>query len=94
MIKTLKCLSVLTAGIILLIGCSTTSDNMASHPDMNVDHPNFENLCSKCHTLDRVHMAHQALSQTEMKAIVERMAKKPGAGIEFSDIDAIVKGIN
>ncbi len=76
-------------GTILLLACATTQKG---HQVVG-DHPNFEQACSKCHTLDRVETAHDAISKTEMRKIVERMAKKPGSDIDPHDIDFIVEQI-
>jgi hypothetical protein len=73
---------------LFLIGCATTQ-----HPDEVAGHPRFTELCAKCHTLDRVEQAHQAMTSKQMRIIVERMAKKPGSGIELTDIDDIVREI-
>ncbi len=54
-------------------------------------HPQFEKMCSKCHTLDRVHAAHNAMNAEQMKDLVRRMADKPGSGIHKSDVQHIVQ---
>ncbi|MGI6457221.1 MAG: hypothetical protein ACOX5R_16610 [bacterium] len=62
-------------------------------PTTVVEHPDFEQLCSQCHTLDRVHRAHEMFSEEQMKEIVERMAQKEGSTIDPMNIDDIVKQI-
>ncbi len=73
---------------VFMIGCATQDEQTAVQ-----SHPNFEKMCSKCHTLDRVHVAHKALTQDQMRHIVEKMAEKPDSGINPRDIDTIVKEI-
>ncbi|RJP24447.1 MAG: hypothetical protein C4527_18770 [Candidatus Omnitrophota bacterium] len=73
-----------------MIGCATSEKGTTS---ATAGHPQFKELCAKCHTLDRVDAAHKAMSQEHMKSIVERMAKKPESGINLHDIDDIVKQI-
>ncbi len=72
---------------ILAVGCATVP-----HDDMSqtIGHPNFEQLCSKCHTLDRVHKVHQLMSQEQMRMIVMEMSKKEDSGIEANVVDRIV----
>ena len=76
-------------GSCILIACSTSTIQQAS--SIMADHPQFEKMCSKCHTLDRVHAAHRAMSETQMEALVERMADKPHSGIDRDDIQSIVR---
>ncbi|MFB3787074.1 MAG: hypothetical protein ACE15F_11975 [bacterium] len=80
----------LVFGIALLViyGCSTTGKKPET---ATAGHPQFETLCSKCHTLDRVTQAHETLSKEQMRALVERMAKKPDSGIDMNNINDIVR---
>lgn len=74
------------AGIIVL-GCATTPrDDMAQ----TIGHPEFEQLCSKCHTLDRVFQAHQELNKDQMRQIVMTMSAKKDSGIHANVVDRIV----
>ncbi len=82
-------LCILIGGLLIIGGCATK----ASKPGPVVAHPKFEKLCSNCHTLDRVHQAHQELTRDQMRTIVDRMAKKPESGIDLHDIDDIVEEI-
>ncbi|MBI1388932.1 MAG: hypothetical protein GC154_10840 [bacterium] len=82
----------LILGIVFLIGCATAPhENMSAA--MSEDHPSFEKLCSKCHTLDRVHAAHQVYSTQQMHELVNRMASKPDSGIDPNAIQDIVRSI-
>jgi cytochrome c2 len=49
----------------------------------------FQEKCGKCHSLDKVVMAHQTKSDAEMNEIIERMAKKEKSGISKEDIEKI-----
>jgi hypothetical protein len=49
----------------------------------------FQEKCGKCHSLDKVVMAHQTKSDTELKEIIERMAKKEKSGISQEELDKI-----
>lgn len=71
---------------LLLIGCAT-----AQKPSEVAGHPNSKELCAQCHTIDRVERMHDAISQDDMRKIVERMQKKPGSGFDVHDIDDIVR---
>lgn len=82
------CILGIVVGLALMIGCAAPEKET-----QQVAHPGFEQLCSQCHTLDRVAAAHQALSQQQMRAIVDRMARKPHSGIDLHDIDDIVEEI-
>lgn len=73
---------------IFLFACATGNSRRTSA--VNGTHPQFESMCSKCHTLDRVHAAHSAMNNSQMTALVHRMAKKPGSGIHLNDIQKIV----
>ena len=77
-------------GIALLViyGCATSEKKPET---ATAAHPQFETLCSKCHTLDRVDNAHETLSKEQMRTLVERMAKKPDSGIDLNNIDDIVR---
>ncbi len=80
----------LVLGIALLViyGCATSEKKPET---ATAAHPQFETLCSKCHTLDRVEKAHETMSKDQMRALVERMAKKPDSGIDLNNIDDIVR---
>jgi len=83
--------AVVLCGIVaalFLVGCATQEKKTA-----DAAHPNYQQLCSKCHTLDRVDIAHKAVTKQEMKHIVEKMAKKPGSGIDLNNINDIVEQI-
>lgn len=74
------------AGIIA-VGCATTpGGDMAQ----TIGHPDFEQLCAKCHTLDRVFQAHQVMSKEQMQQIVTVMAAKKDSGIHKNVVDQIV----
>jgi hypothetical protein len=49
----------------------------------------FQEKCGKCHSLATVVKAHQTKDEAEMKAIVERMAKKEKSGISEEEIEKI-----
>jgi len=49
----------------------------------------FQEKCGKCHSLDKVVMAHQTKSDAELKQIIERMAKKEKSGISKEEIQKI-----
>ena len=49
----------------------------------------FQEKCGKCHSLDKVVMAHQTKDEAEMKTIIERMAEKKGSGIKKEEIEKI-----
>lgn len=49
----------------------------------------FQEKCGKCHSLDRVVMAHQTKSDAELNEIIERMAKKEKSGISKEEIEKI-----
>ncbi len=72
-------------GILLAWGCASTEKK----PEATGAHPQFEELCSKCHTMDRVHAAHQTLTKQQMRTIMENMSHKPGADFDSEDIDNI-----
>ncbi|MEW6234360.1 MAG: hypothetical protein AB1656_03145 [Candidatus Omnitrophota bacterium] len=74
--------------VLFIVGCATQEKKTA-----DAEHPNFQQLCSKCHTLDRVDIAHKAVTKQEMKKIMEKMAKKPGSGIDLHNINDIVEQI-
>lgn len=76
-------------GSLILFACATGNSNRTS--TVSGTHPQFEKMCSKCHTLDRVHAAHGAMNDEQMTELVQRMAKKPGSGIEANDIQQIVR---
>lgn len=76
--------------VIFAMGCATTGSSSSSSLS---GHPNFKKTCSKCHTLDRVQVAHDALSKEQMRGIVQRMSQKPGAGIDPNSIEDIVEDI-
>ena len=76
-------------GIMLIFGCATTKKDKK----VADTHPQFETLCSKCHTLDRVQAAHEKMPKEDMHKIVTRMAKKPNSGIDMSEINHIVEEI-
>lgn len=76
-------------GSIVFYACATGDSRAPSA--VTGTHPQFENLCSKCHTLDRVHAAHSAMNPEQMQDLVRRMADKPGSGIERSDVQHIVQ---
>ena len=80
----------LVFGIALLViyGCATSEKKPET---ATLSHPQFETLCSKCHTLDRVEQAHEHLSKEQMRTLVERMAQKPDSGIDPNNIDDIVR---
>jgi hypothetical protein len=82
-------MGIVTAGA-LFVSCASSEKKEAA---MSADHPKFETLCSKCHTLDRVETAHTQMKQEEMKAIVKRMAEKPNSGIDMNNINDIVREI-
>ncbi len=77
--------------VIFAMGCATTGSTGST--TATGSHPQFEGLCSKCHTLDRVHVAHNALSKEQMKNIVQRMSQKPGSNIDPNSIEDIVNQI-
>ncbi len=74
--------------LLFYIGCATQEEQV-----ITAEHPKFETLCAECHTLDRVHRAHDVLSKDYMRMIVEEMQKKPDSGIDLDDIDDIVEEI-
>lgn len=76
--------------VIFAMGCATNGTSPSSSLS---GHPNFENTCSKCHTLDRVSVAHDALSKEQMRKIVQHMSQKPGSGIDPNRIEDIVAEI-
>jgi hypothetical protein len=49
----------------------------------------FQEKCGKCHSLDKVVMAHQTKSDAELKEIIEKMAKKEKSGISQDEVDKI-----
>ncbi len=49
----------------------------------------FQERCGKCHSLDKVVMAHQTKSDAEMNEIIARMAKKEKSGISKEEIEKI-----
>lgn len=73
--------------VVIAIGCATTE----KEPTVTGAHPKFETLCSKCHTLDRVHQAHSVMTEEQMKAIARRMSEKEGSGFSLNDVDSIVR---
>lgn len=76
-------------GCLFLYSCATSNTN---HPSsLTGTHPQFESMCSKCHTLDRVHTAHSAMNEEQMLDLVRRMARKPDSGIDPNDIHHIVQ---
>lgn len=89
----MKSIQAIAFGIVLagalFISCATSEKKA----DMSADHPKFETLCAKCHTLDRVETAHNQMKQAEMKKIVERMAEKPNSGIDMNNINDIIREI-
>lgn len=75
------------AALCLALACaSPQTARVAGHPD-------FKQLCSQCHTLERVERMHNILSQEDMTAIVRRMREKEGSHINPNDIDDIVNQI-
>lgn len=81
------CVFVLAACCLIVLGCATSPrDDMAR----KIGHPQFEQLCSKCHTLDRVFLAHQQLNKEQMRQIVLTMAQKENSGIQTNVVDRIV----
>lgn len=77
--------------VVFAMGCATTGSSSSSAA--SGAHPKFEEMCSKCHTLDRVHVAHNALSKDHMREIVQRMSQKPGSNIDPNSIEDIVSQI-
>lgn len=73
--------------VAIFMGCAESQKKTAT----TGAHPQFETLCSKCHTLDRVHDAHKAMTKEQMTGVVKRMADKPGSGIDHMNINDIVK---
>lgn len=73
-----------------LIGCTTAGQPTTAS---GTEHPQFETLCSKCHTLDRVEAAHKTMTPEQMKEIVKKMAAKEDSGIDPNSIDDIVNQI-
>jgi len=49
----------------------------------------FQEKCGKCHSVDKVVMAHQTKDDAEMTKIIERMAKKEKSGISSDEIQRI-----
>jgi cytochrome c2 len=49
----------------------------------------FQEKCGKCHSLNKVVMAHQTKSDAEMTEIIEKMAKKEKSGISKEEIEKI-----
>jgi len=49
----------------------------------------FQEKCAKCHSLDKVVMAHQTKSDAELREIIERMAKKEKSGIAKEEVEKI-----
>ncbi len=49
----------------------------------------FQEKCGKCHSLDKVVMAHQTTDEVGMKEVIEKMAKKEKSGISKEDIEKI-----
>jgi cytochrome c2 len=49
----------------------------------------FQEKCGKCHSLDKVVMAHQTKGDDEMKEIIERMARKEKSGISKDEVEKI-----
>ena len=72
----------------LLIGCASTEKK-----DPSVAHVNYKQLCSQCHTLDRVDSAHKQKNKAGMRLTIERMTNKKGSGIDPNNIDDIVSQI-
>jgi len=89
----MKSVHAFASGIVLagalFVGCAATEKKA----DLSAGHPQYETLCSKCHTLDRVDTAHKQMKQSEMKKIVERMAEKPDSGIDMNNINDIIREI-
>ncbi len=57
-----------------------------------VDDPHkglFQEKCGKCHSVDKVVMAHQTKDDAEMTKIIERMAQKEKSGIGADEIQRI-----
>lgn len=75
---------------IFILGCASVDQTSGAASGA---HPKFAQLCSKCHTLDRVHAAHSVMSQDEMRDLVSRMATKPESGIDPNSIEDIVMEI-
>lgn len=69
-----------------LFACSS-GQKMA---DAGSGHPDYKELCSQCHKLDRVELAHESVSKDHMREIVARMAKKPGSRIGPNDFEALL----
>jgi len=78
-----------TLGVLLLTGCSTAEKSK----DVAEGHANYKELCSQCHTIDRVDTAHKTMSKQEMRGVVEKMSKKPGAKFDMNDINYIIEQI-
>jgi cytochrome c2 len=49
----------------------------------------FQEKCGKCHSVDKVVMAHQTTDQSGMKEVIDRMAKKEKSGISEDEIEKI-----
>ncbi len=49
----------------------------------------FQEKCGKCHSVDKVVMAHQTTDEAGMKEVIEKMAKKEKSGISKEEIEKI-----
>lgn len=84
--RVLKVILPIAAGIIA-VGCATTpNDELAD----KIGTRQFEQLCSQCHSLDRVYAAHRDLNKKQMRDVVLRMSRKEKSGIQADIIDRIV----
>ena len=54
----------------------------------------FQEKCGKCHSVDKVVMAHQTKTDAEMEEIVQKMAKKEKSGISQDEIQKINQSMN
>ncbi|MBN2326021.1 MAG: photosystem P840 reaction-center cytochrome c-551 [Candidatus Omnitrophica bacterium] len=87
----MKSTSIIALGVVLVVGLFIGCAESQKKSAMTGAHPKFETLCSKCHSLDRVEAMHKLLKEEEMRTIVDRMSKKPGSGIDPTDINDIVR---
>ena len=73
---------------VILIGCASTEKR-----DPQVAHVDYEQLCTQCHTLDRVETAQKVKTKLEMRKTIKRMSGKPESGIDPMDIGDIIDQI-
>ena len=53
----------------------------------------YEQKCSGCHGLKQVHIAHETMTEAELKDLLKQMQVKPGSDISAEEIEQILKSL-